>query len=342
MTQVIRKNKTQSELLEGVKEYGKLREKLEKQGVFDRAYGYYGVVALVSYSGFFICMYLLFIEKSILQLLLTGFVFAFFSVQVAGLLHDAGHRAIFKSPLMNDIFGYICGAVVGMGYGGWRIKHDMHHSHPNQEDEDPDLELPLLSFTKERLKKKKGFAHLIRRYQAYLYYPMGSMVGFSVRVESVKYLIRNFEYKKLWEFALLGTGVLLWFGLPFVLFPLTKAILLFLVVNFSIGFYLLNVFAPNHKGMPQFGKHVKISFIDQQIMTSRNIYGHWLTDYIYMGLNYQIEHHLFPNTPRNKLQLITPYVAAICKKRKLEFTRTSILQSNKLILAELNEVALAS
>lgn len=342
MTKVIRKNKTQSELLDGVKEYGKLRERLNKQGVFDRAYGYYGLMALFCFTGFFICMYLLFIEKTIPLLLLTGFFFAIFAVQIAGLLHDAGHRAIFKTPLMNDIFGYVCGAVVAMGYSGWRFKHNLHHSHPNQEDEDPDLELPLLSFTKERLKNKKGFAHLIRKYQAYLYYPMGSMVGFSVRVESIKFLIRNFEYKKLWEFALLGAGIILWFGAPFVLFPLSKSITLFFIINFTIGFYLLNVFAPNHKGMPQFAKDVKISFIEQQIMTSRNIYGHWLTDFIYMGLNYQIEHHLFPNTPRNKLQKITPYVIEICKRRRLDFTRTSILQSNRLILAELNEVALAS
>lgn len=102
---------------------------------------------------------------------------------------------------------------------------------------------------------------------------------------------------------------------------------------------MYNIFAPNHKGMPQLPKDIKISFMEHQIMTTRNIYGHWLTDFVYLGLNYQIEHHLFPNCPRNKLKLITPYVEDICRKMNLEFTRVSVLESNKIILSELNRIA---
>src|SRR5260221_568858 len=123
------------------------------------------------------------------------------------------------------------------------------------------------------------------------------------------------------------------------IFSLAKALLVFFIVHTATGFYVSNIFAPNHKGMPQLGKHVKISFLEHQIMTSRNIYGHWLTDYVFMGLNYQIEHHLFPNTPRNKFKKITPYVMEICRRRKLEFIQTGIIESNKIILSELRRIA---
>ncbi len=342
MTKVVKTSRSKSQILDGTLEYGKLRQQLESKGIFDRAYGYYAFLMIFVFSGFFITAYFIIITKSIPLLIVLGLIFSFFSVQIAGLLHDAGHRTIFKSTLMNDIAGYICGAVIAMGYSSWKYKHNMHHSHPNQEDEDPDLELPLLSFTQARLKNKKGLARLIRRYQAYLYYPMGSLIALSIRITSIRYLIKKFEIGSIWQAVVLTLGIIVWFVFPFVFFSFPKSILLFFVVNISTGFYLLNVFAPNHKGMPQFAKNVKISFMEQQIMSSRNIYGSFFTDFVYMGLNYQIEHHLFPYTARNKLKQITPYVLKICAKRNLDFTQTTILQSNKIILSELNQVALAS
>lgn len=136
-----------------------------------------------------------------------------------------------------------------------------------------------------------------------------------------------------------GLGMFLWYILPFFIFPFWKAFLFFILTNEVAGFYMLNIFAPNHKGMPQMEKEVKISFLEHQIMTARNIYGHWLTDYLYLGLNYQIEHHLFPNCPRNKLNNITPYVRAICRKYKLSYAQMGIIESNRFILSELKKTS---
>src|SRR5207253_9461069 len=98
------------------------------------------------------------------------------------------------------------------------------------------------------------------------------------------------------------------------IFPLAKVLVLFAVVHRTMGFYLSNVFAPNHKGMPQIAEGTEISFLEQQISTSRNITPGWLVDFVYFGLNYQIEHHLFPTCPRSKLKQITPYVLEICAR----------------------------
>lgn len=326
-------------MIDGSVLYGKMRSALTATDTFKRAYGYYSLLSLVIFSGFLFSLFNLIIQKSVPVLIIWALLFSFFSVQISGLFHDAGHRAVFKTTWMNDIFGYICGIVLATGYTQWKTKHNMHHAHPNQEGEDPDVDIPYLSFTKERFQAKKGLVRLLRKYQAYLYFPLGSLVVFTVRLSSFTYLIKNYNKKFLWEIILLLCGFFLWYGLPFFIFGVSKSLLLLIVINMSMGFYLLNVFAPNHKGMPQLANGVKISFMEQQILTSRNIHGHWLTDIIYMGLNYQIEHHLFPNTPRNKLKRITPFVLDICRKKKLEYTQTSIIGSNKIILAELKEVA---
>lgn len=340
MSRIIKKSKTQNELLDGVREYGLLKQQLNKAGIFERAYTYYYLFIAIVFGGFFLSIYALAVLKSIPLLILFGLVFTFFSVQIAGLLHDAGHRAIFKSTKMNDFFGHICGIVLAMGYSSWKIKHNLHHAHPNQEGEDPDVELPLLSFTKERFIAKTRLAKLLRRYQVFFYFPLGVLVVFSTRITSIRFFIKHFEKKKIIEIVGMALALFAWYVVPFLAFDFSKAMLIVLVVNLSTGFYLFNVFAPNHKGMPHFAKNVKVSFLEQQIMTARNIYGNFFTDLLYMGLNYQIEHHLFPNTPRNKLKRITPYVTAICKKRNLEFTRTSILESNRIILSELHQTAL--
>lgn len=326
-------------VLDGAKAYAVLREKVKKQGIFNRSYSYYAGIICIVFLGFFISMYAIFVTKLSLLLFLWGIVFAFFSVQIGGLLHDAGHRSIFNSTKMNDFFGNIFGAFLAQDFTFWKIKHNLHHAHPNQDDADPDVKMPLLSFTKDDFDRKKGLAKILKPYQAFLYYPLGSLVVFSPRLGSLKYFMNNFKKEKIGELILFLCGFFLWFILPFLVFDPQKAFVLFIIVNATAGIYLLNVFAPNHKGMPAIGKGVKISFMEQQIMTSRNIYGHWFTDFVYMGLNYQIEHHLFPHTPRNKLKQITPFVLAFCRTKKLEYTNVSVIETNKIILSELHQIA---
>ena len=324
--------------LDGAKMYADLREEVTRAGILDREYGYYAILTIFTFAGYFFTAYQLYLASTTALIVVWGLAFAFFSIQFAGLIHDAGHRTIFKSVKNNDLIGNFYSFFVGHGYSFWRGKHNKHHAHTNQEGEDPDVNLPLLSFTTDRVKKKTGLAKLLIRYQAYIYYPMGVLVVFSPRLGAMRYLRNNFSAKIWLEALLFLGGFFAYFILPFFIFDISKALLVFTVVNFSGGVYLINVFAPNHKGMPQIDDGVKFSFLEQQIITSRNINGHWLTDFLYMGLNYQIEHHLFPNTPRNKLRKITPFVRALCEKRKIEYTSVSFYESNRIIVSELNSV----
>lgn len=339
MSKFIKRYKSKNEILDNVRDYVKLREAVTKEGILNRSYVFYVFLKIFILGGFFLSAYLIFIAHFPLYIILAGFLFAFFAVQIGGLIHDAGHRAMYKTTLWNDIWGYIFSALVGAGYSAWKDRHNTHHAHPNQEQEDPDIELPFHSFTVERYKEQKGIGRLLRRYQAWLFFPTRSLAFYSMRYTAVKYFVSKFEPKILWEIGIFIAGLFVWFVLPFLLFGFVKGILLFFVVSITMGLYLSNIFAPNHKGMPEISKDTKLSFMEQQIITSRNIYGNWLTDFLYMGLNYQIEHHLFPNTPRNKLRLITPYVKILCKRNRLPYTSVSFVESNKIIISELQYIA---
>ena len=62
-------------------------------------------------------------------------------------------------------------------------------------------------------------------------------------------------------------------------------------------------------------------FLRRQVLTSRNVRGGWLTDLALGGLNYQIEHHLFPSMPRPNLRRSQALIAAFCQQRDLPYCR---------------------
>ncbi len=128
----------------------------------------------------------------------------------------------------------------------------------------------------------------------------------------------------------------------FVLFPLDKAIFVFLVVHVTTGVYLANCFAPNHKGMQTYPRDAEVSFLEQQIVTARNVSGGFLTDLLLVGLNHQIEHHLFPTCPRNKLGLLGPYVRQVCQEQGLSYCDVSFLSTNRTLVQHLHGVSRAT
>jgi fatty acid desaturase len=83
-------------------------------------------------------------------------------------------------------------------------------------------------------------------------------------------------------------------------------------------------FAPNHKGMPTLTQSEELDFLRRQVLTSRNVRGSRLVDFVLGGLNYQIEHHLFPNMPRPNLRHAQPLVRAFCTRHNIRYTEATM------------------
>jgi fatty acid desaturase len=131
----------------------------------------------------------------------------------------------------------------------------------------------------------------------------------------------------------------LYVGLLLLVMPAWQAGVFILVHQGVMGFYMGSVFAPNHKGMLIVEPGMQLDFLRQQVLTTRNIKPHPLTDFLYGGLNYQIEHHLFPNLPRNNLKAAKPIVQAFCAERGIAYYETGVLQSYAEVARYLHEVA---
>ena len=120
-----------------------------------------------------------------------------------------------------------------------------------------------------------------------------------------------------------------------VLSPL-QAMVFIAVQQGVFGFYMGCSFAPNHKGMPILAPGEEPDFLRRQVLTSRNVRGGRLVDFVLGGLNYQIEHHLFPSMPRPNLRRAQVLVRQFCREHRISYTETSLVQSYAISLRHLH------
>ena len=333
-----------TKLAQPLNEYVELKRRIKEKGLLNKQQNYYIYKILGILVALLVGFVVLFSIKNTWVLVIDAVYLAIVFAQVGFIGHDAGHRQIFAAAWKNEVLGMIFGNfLVGMCNTWWVEKHNEHHSHPNEIDMDPDLNIPFLCFTPEDARETHGLGRFIMRYQAYLFFPMLFFVALDMKRVSILYLfkerkqVKYFLAETLLIFAhiLLPVAVLIW-QLGF--WPA----ILFLAINQSLlGFILGSAFAPNHKGMPMLPSDSKLDFLRKQVLTARNIKAGWFTDFWYGGLNYQIEHHLFPAMPRNKLGLSQAIIKDYCAEHEISFAETSMFGSYGAILHILNEVSRA-
>jgi len=264
---------------------------------------------------------------------------------VAFLGHDAGHQAIFARQRSNDVLGRLLGNVlVGLSYGWWVDTHNRHHANPNHEERDPDIGDGVLAFTVAQAASRGGrVSRFIARRQAWLFFPLLTLEGISLHVDSVA-AVKSDRYRsarggsRRWEAVGLAVHAVLYVGLLLVVMSPEKALAFAAVHQAVWGVYMGCTFAPNHKGMPIIGPGEKLDFLRRQVLTSRNVRGGPLIDFALGGLNYQIEHHLFPSMPRGSLRHAQPLVQAHCAALGVPYCETSLIGSYRAALGHLNAI----
>jgi fatty acid desaturase len=320
-------------------DYAALSRQVRQSGLLDRRPRYYAwkitLTAAALAAGW--AAFAL-IGDSWWQLAAAAFLAAAFA-QVGFLGHDAGHSQVFRTRRANTVLGVACGNLgTGVSYEWWAGKHSRHHAHPNTEGADPDIAVSVLAFSGTRARAGRGVQRLIFRYQAYLIIPLMFFESVSLHVASIRTVTGPGCRNRAWEVPLLVAHFAAYLGVVFLVLPPVKALVFIGVQQGLLGFYLSCSFAPNHKGMPILPASDTTDFLRRQVLTSRNVRGGWLTDFVFGGLNYQIEHHLFPSMPRPNLRRAQAMVAAFCADRGVAYTQTSLLGSYAQALGHLAAV----
>jgi fatty acid desaturase len=162
-------------------------------------------------------------------------------------------------------------------------------------------------------------------------------------VTSIRSLVRDDRGRsRTWELTVLIARLSVYVALVLWLLPLGMAFA-FLGVQLAVfGVYMGASFAPNHKGMAVVPEGSRIDFLSKQVLTSRNISGGTPMSTLMGGLNYQIEHHLFPSMPRPHLARARELVREHCRTHGVPYTETTLLRSYGIVVRYLNRVGLAA
>jgi fatty acid desaturase len=322
--------------------YTELAKTIREQGLLHRRYGYYWsriALAVTAFTAIWVVFFLL--GDSWLQLLLAAGL-GVVVTQFGFLAHDGAHRQMFQSPAWNEWTARIlAGAFAGLSFGWWRTKHNRHHSTPNQEGRDPDIAPGALAFTPNAVALRGPVGRWFAARQGWLFFPLLTLEGLNLHWASLSILLGrgSLPHKRV-EAALVVTRLVAYVAVLVLALPPHLAASFFAVQMGVFGLCLGGSFAPNHKGMPIVPRTMKLDFLRRQVLMSRNVRGGVFVDFALGGLNYQIEHHLFPSMPRPNLKRAQPLVRDYCARHGVGYTEVGLFASYGIVIDYLNNVGL--
>jgi len=318
---------------------------IREAGLLRRRRGFYiatFAVITVLMAGAWVGVVLL--QNTWYTLILAGIMGVLFT-QYAFLAHEASHRQVFEGGKANDLAGRVLADLfVGISYSWWMTKHSRHHANPNTVAKDPDIEPDFIIFQKEHAAEVKGFQVFLTKRQGWLFFPALLLEGINLHIHAFKtvFSLGKKVDNRAAEIVLLLVRNLGYLAAVFLILDLGMAFA-FVGVQLAIfGLYMGASFAPNHKGMPLLPRDSKVDFLRRQVLTSRNIKGGWYMNIFMGGLNYQIEHHLFPSMPRPSLKRAREIVKEYCESKDILYTEARLTESYGIVIAYLNRVGLAA
>jgi acyl-lipid Delta6-acetylenase / acyl-lipid (9-3)-desaturase len=290
-----------------------------------------------------------------------AFLIALFWQQSGWLAHDFLHHQVMPKRVQADLLGIFIGNVwQGFSVEWWKNKHNTHHALPNVhytnpefKNGDPDIDtMPLLAWSRKMALKaaESAVGRFFITNQAVLYFPILLIARMSWVIQSAVFVfqvgISVWGQKRnapLRLGALEGLGLVLhyawYFGLMARYMSLGDAIVFLLATQMMCGFMLALVFGLGHNGMSVYDADALPDFLTMQVTTTRNVHPTPFTQWFMGGLEFQLEHHLFPYVPRHNMPAIAALVKPLCKKHGIPYVCTDMVEGSIDVLKHLTSVS---
>ncbi len=319
-----------------------LQDRVRRAGLLESRSGYYAAKILANVCAM-VAGWVLFaiVGDSWWQLAIAAYL-GFWNVQIGLVGHDAGHLQILRGRRASGLLNYLHqNLLLGVSAGWWVSYHNRHHSHPNHLTKDPQVAgRPIVVALGESNQSVSWPRRQIIRHQAGLFFPMFLFYSAGMRAASVVALWRGRAPRIAVEAALIVLHFGAYLAALVAVLPGGKLAAFIVVQHVVIGVYLGAIFSPNHRGMQV---HVgdEPDWLHRQVLTARNLRSTWLTHFLFGGLNYHIEHHLFPAMPRPQLRQARPIVIAFCRENGLPYYEVTVFRSYTEIVTYLAGVSRA-
>jgi fatty acid desaturase len=313
-------------------------------GLLDRRPGYYRAKITLTIFAFFAGWALFVIVGDSWAALAVAAFMGLMFTQLGFIGHDAGHNQVFGTRWRNRLLGLAVGnALIGLSFGWWVPKHNAHHAHPNEMGRDPDIGEGSARPSSDAPGTGRGpLESWLARWQAPLFFPLMLLRSSGMHVLGINRLVRRRDHTSAVEGSLILLHAALYLTVVLLVLSPVKALAFVAVQQAVFSLYLGISFAPNHKGMPIIESATAAGFARRQVVTARNISGGRLTTFMLGGLNYQIEHHLFPSMPRPNLRRVQGVVRDFCIATDLGYSEESFVESFRQILHHLSDAGAAT
>lgn len=228
-----------------------------------------------------------------------------------GVMHDAIHGSYSKNKLINKYVGYTMN-LIGASASVWRVQHNvLHHTYTNIDDGDDDINAPFFLRFSPNAKHYK--IHRFQYLYIWFFYGLSTISWITTkdfvrvkRYHDMGFFNKEGEYSK--EVLKIAGWKILYYSyaliIPLIMIPLPVwiIVLAFLSMHFVTGVCISTVFQTAHIvsdatfPLPDQKGEMTNDWITHQLATTSNyapksrVFS-WLIG----GLNYQVEHHLFPN-----------------------------------------------
>jgi linoleoyl-CoA desaturase len=272
---------------------------------------------------------------SIILCILLGFNLAIIGFNV---MHEGGHQSFSKYKWLNSISAYFLNALGGNSFF-WKVKHNInHHTYTNIEGHDSDIDVePMMRLNENQ--QRRWFHKFQHIYFVFLYGL--SYITWIFYNDFEKYFTRRlapstpkrkFEVKEhviFWCTKLGYIGV--YIVLPIFMVGFVEAIIGFFIVTFVCGlfiaivFQLAHVVEDTHFPVPNSATNkIEHEWAIHQLNTTANFdTKNRLISWFMGGLNFQIEHHLFPKISHVHYPKISEFVKHTCEEFNITYIEYS-------------------
>jgi len=360
------------------KGYRDLRNKLIMMGFFKSSKLYYLYKCSFNMAMWATSCAMVWYSDSTAMHIASALLMGLFWQQCGWLAHDFLHHQVFAKRMYGDLVGIFWGDLMqGYSMQWWKNKHNGHHAVPNlhnssaeAQDGDPDIDtMPLLAWSLKQAQsfrelradgKDSAFVKFMIKWQAFTYFPILLLARISWLNESFKTAFglgastenaalemkrRGLQYPLLER-----TGILLHHSWVFALssgfgrFPVYYGLMYFFTATCSCGLFLALVFGLGHNGMATYDADSRPDFWKLQVTTTRNIIGghgfpQFFVDWLCGGLQYQVDHHLFPMMPRHNLKKTHDLVESFCKEWGVKYHEADLVDGTYEVLQHLSKVS---
>lgn len=342
-------------------EYRALRKRLWRDGCFKADPNFYVGKAAVCVALFTLAIGMatsLPSAWSFSRTVLAGAVLGIAWQQIAFMAHDADHYGI-TTPRSGSSFNPLAWLLESCFFGisrcMWNEEHSLHHAITLRPQEDPQFNyLPIWLISKKELDVPGTRVDFLTRclvsVQHFTFLPVSVVIGrFNFYLISFLSALKRLVTASRSREALGGfadvTGMLLfwtWYVALVSQFETSRERLCFVLAsNWTVGILHIQLVL-SHLATETFTaeEEREQQFFTFQLKTSRNIDSDWYDHWFHGGLEFQIEHHLFPQLPRHNLEKVKPLVKEICERHGIEYQSTSFSNAVSVVLKDFRGLAM--